>query len=44
MSWKDIARVRGGDDGLTTRAAALRKRFERFKERLRALTQGRISS
>ena len=39
MSWKDIARVRGGDDDLTARAAALRKRFERVKEKLRALTE-----
>ena len=41
MSWKDIARVRGADDDLTTRAAALRKRFERVKERLRELTTTR---
>jgi len=39
MSWKDIARVMGGGDGLDvdTRAATLRKRFERVKDRLREL-------
>jgi RNA polymerase sigma-70 factor (ECF subfamily) len=37
MSWKEIARIRGGDDNITTRAAALRKRFERAKDRLREL-------
>ena len=37
MSWKDIARVQGGDADLTTRAAALRKRFERVKARIREL-------
>lgn len=37
MSWKDIARVLGGDDELTPRAAALRKRYERIKDRLREL-------
>ena len=36
MSWKEIARI-FGDDDITTRAAALRKRFERAKERLRVL-------
>jgi RNA polymerase sigma-70 factor, ECF subfamily len=41
MSWKDIARIRGGDDGITTRAAALRKRFERAKERLRTLAEAK---
>jgi RNA polymerase sigma-70 factor (ECF subfamily) len=34
MSWKDIARVLGGDDALATRAAALRKKYERIKERI----------
>ena len=37
MSWKDIARVLGGEDDLDTRAAALRKRFERAKQRLKKL-------
>ncbi|HEV7558575.1 MAG TPA: sigma-70 family RNA polymerase sigma factor [Kofleriaceae bacterium] len=37
MSWKEIARIRGGNDDITTRAAALRKRFERAKDRLREL-------
>ena len=37
MAWKDIARVLGGDDDLDTRAAALRKRFERAKQRLKKL-------
>lgn len=38
MSWRDIARVTGsGGDDLDQRATALRKRFERAKERLRTL-------
>lgn len=43
MAWKDIARVigglggLGGDDDLDARAAALRKRFERAKQRLKKL-------
>jgi RNA polymerase sigma-70 factor (ECF subfamily) len=41
LSWKDIARIRGGDEDLTTRAAALRKRFERAKELLRTLAAQR---
>jgi RNA polymerase sigma-70 factor (ECF subfamily) len=41
MSWKDIARIRGGDDDVTARAAALRKRFERVKTRLRTLAEQR---
>lgn len=41
MSWKDIARVFGGDDAVTARAAALRKRFERLKERIAAIVTPR---
>jgi RNA polymerase sigma-70 factor, ECF subfamily len=37
LPWRDIARILGGDDQITVRAAALRKRFERTKERLRKL-------
>jgi len=37
LAWKDIARVLGGDDHLDARAAALRKRFERAKDRLKKL-------
>jgi RNA polymerase sigma-70 factor (ECF subfamily) len=39
LAWKDIARILGGPDAenLEGRAAALRKRFERAKERLRKL-------
>jgi RNA polymerase sigma-70 factor, ECF subfamily len=39
MSWKDIARVLGAGDGqdVDTRAAMLRKRYERVKDRLREL-------
>lgn len=37
MSWNDIARVMGDGDDLVRAAAALRKRFERVKERLRTL-------
>jgi len=35
--WRDIARILGGDDNLDARAAVLRKRFERAKERLKKL-------
>lgn len=42
MSWKDIARATSATEdespaSLTTRAASLRKRYERLKEQLRAL-------
>lgn len=37
LAWKDIARILGGDDDLDARAAALRKRFERAKTRLKKL-------
>lgn len=37
LAWKDIARILGGDDQLDARAAALRKRFERAKQRLKKL-------
>lgn len=38
LAWKDIARIiHGGDDQLDVRAAALRKRFERAKDRLKKL-------
>lgn len=38
MSWKDIARAFGAEPAaVDTRAAALRKRFERVKEQLREL-------
>ena len=37
LAWKDIARILGGGDNLDARAAALRKRFERAKERLKRL-------
>lgn len=37
LAWKDIARILGGDDNLDARAAVLRKRFERAKERLKKL-------
>ena len=37
MAWKDIARILGGDDELDARAAVLRKRFERAKQRLKKL-------
>ena len=37
LAWKDIARILGGDDNVDARAAMLRKRFERAKERLRKL-------
>jgi RNA polymerase sigma-70 factor (ECF subfamily) len=39
MSWKEIARITGGDDDIDTRAATLRKRFARVKERLRELAE-----
>jgi len=42
LSWKEIARITGGDDDdLDTRAAALRKKFERAKERLKKLALDR---
>jgi RNA polymerase sigma-70 factor (ECF subfamily) len=42
MSWKDIARAFGTEDkDVDTRAAALRKRFERVKEQLRELAAAR---
>lgn len=37
LAWKDIARILGGDDNVAARAAVLRKRFERAKERLKKL-------
>lgn len=37
LAWKDIARIMGGDDDVDSRAATLRKRFERAKERLKKL-------
>ncbi|MGE0868344.1 MAG: RNA polymerase sigma factor [Kofleriaceae bacterium] len=37
LAWKEIAQVLGGDADVSTRAAALRKRFERAKDRLRKL-------
>ncbi|HET7500608.1 MAG TPA: sigma-70 family RNA polymerase sigma factor [Kofleriaceae bacterium] len=37
LAWKDIARVLGGDDDVDARAAVLRKRFERAKQRLKKL-------
>jgi RNA polymerase sigma-70 factor, ECF subfamily len=37
LAWKDIARILGGPDNIDSRAAALRKRFERAKERLKKL-------
>ena len=42
MEWRDVARVLGGDKpaaALERDAAALRKRFERVKQRLRALAR-----
>ena len=50
MSWKDVARAlaeeRDDDATLTTRAAALRKRYERVKAELRelAITRGLIET
>ena len=45
LAWKDIARIMGGDDDVDSRAATLRKRFERAKERLKklAIAHGLIS-
>jgi hypothetical protein len=37
LPWKDIARILGGTGDLDVRAAALRKRFERARERLKKL-------
>lgn len=37
LAWKDIARILGGEDDLVGRAAALRKRYERAKDRLKKL-------
>ncbi|HEY4244013.1 MAG TPA: sigma-70 family RNA polymerase sigma factor [Kofleriaceae bacterium] len=37
LSWKEIARILGGPGDVDTRAAALRKRFERAKDRLKKL-------
>ena len=37
LAWKDIARILGGAGSVDARAATLRKRFERAKERLRKL-------
>jgi RNA polymerase sigma-70 factor, ECF subfamily len=37
LAWKDIARILGGTGDLDSRAAALRKRFERARERLKKL-------
>ncbi|MEP6862230.1 MAG: sigma-70 family RNA polymerase sigma factor [Deltaproteobacteria bacterium] len=37
LSWREIARITGGDDNVDARAATLRKRFERAKERLKKL-------
>jgi RNA polymerase sigma-70 factor, ECF subfamily len=37
LAWKDIARILGGDDDVDARASALRKRFERAKQRLKKL-------
>jgi len=42
LSWKEIARITGAtDDDVDTRAAALRKKFERAKERLKKLAVAR---
>ena len=41
LSWKDIARIVGGDADVDARAATLRKRFERAKERLKKLALDR---
>jgi RNA polymerase sigma-70 factor (ECF subfamily) len=37
LNWKDIAQILGGEGELDARAAALRKRFERAKQRLKKL-------
>lgn len=46
LSWRDIALVMLGelatDDDLTRKASALRKQFERLKERLRSLAAERL--
>jgi RNA polymerase sigma-70 factor (ECF subfamily) len=48
LSWREIAYVLlgedAGDDEVTRRAAALRKQFERVKERLRELAAARMES
>ncbi len=41
LSWKEIARIVGGDADVDSRAATLRKRFERAKERLKKLALDR---
>lgn len=41
LSWNDIARIVGGDTDVPARAATLRKRFERAKERLKKLALDR---
>jgi RNA polymerase sigma-70 factor (ECF subfamily) len=41
LSWKEIARIVGGEDDVDARAATLRKRFERAKERLKKLALDR---
>jgi len=42
LSWKEIARITGDpDEDLDTRAAMLRKKFERAKERLKKLAVSR---
>lgn len=42
MSWKDIARAFGAEEkAVDTRAAALRKRYERVKEQLREMAMAR---
>jgi RNA polymerase sigma-70 factor (ECF subfamily) len=45
LPWKDIARILGGTDDVGARAALLRKRFERAKQRLKklAIEHGLIS-
>jgi RNA polymerase sigma-70 factor (ECF subfamily) len=46
MSWRDIARITGDEGDLTRQSAALRKRFERAKERLKqlAIERGLVST
>lgn len=41
LSWKDIARIVGGEAEIDALAATLRKRFERAKERLKKLALDR---
>lgn len=42
LSWKEIARITGAtDDDVDTRAASLRKKYERAKERLKRLVVAR---